>query len=70
MMSMNIEFQSLLSILTVMGAGVSVYIGIRVGLAELRRDLRALEKDLEELKNRELGEARARLARLEERYFK
>ena len=66
---MNVELQILLSSITVIGAGISVFVGIRVGLAELRRDLRALEKDLQEVKDRELTDVRSRITRLEGKYF-
>ncbi|MDQ3802509.1 MAG: hypothetical protein M3416_01440 [Acidobacteriota bacterium] len=55
------ETQLLLSIVTVAGAGVSVYVGVRVALAEVKRDIANLNKDCEE--------STQRIVRLENIYF-
>lgn len=50
-----------LSVLTIIGAGVAVYVGVKVALAELRRDLSA-QKD-------RITAVDSRVTRLENPYF-
>ena len=40
------QTQLFLQLITILGAGISVYVGVRVALAEIRRDIRALENSL------------------------
>ena len=47
---------------TIMGAGLSAYVGVRVALAQVQRDIGSLQKDDEKMLRR--------IDRLEERYFK
>ena len=47
---------------TIMGAGLSAYVGVRVALAQVQRDITALQKEDEKMLKR--------IDRLEERYFK
>lgn len=39
----GMQIQIIISLLTVLGAGVSVYVAVRVALAEMKRDIQALE---------------------------
>lgn len=67
------ELQVIISLVTVIGAGISVYVGVRVALAEIRRDLRALETadaQLERTVAREFSDIRDRVQRLEDTYFR
>lgn len=57
-----VDYHLLLSILTVAAAGISSFVGVRVALAEARRDIRNLEKRLEDCDKR--------FDRLEEPFFK
>jgi hypothetical protein len=59
---MTAELQLVLALLTVVGSGVSVYIGVRVSLAELRTSQRAQEKRLDKVEDR--------IDRVEDRMFK
>jgi hypothetical protein len=43
------DAQFLISAITVIGAGVSTYVGVRVALAEVRKDIAYLQKDVERL---------------------
>ena len=47
---------------TIMGAGVAAYVGVRVALAQVQRDIGALQREDEKMLRR--------IDRLEERYFK
>jgi hypothetical protein len=51
-----------MSLAGMIGAGFSAYVGVRVGLAEVRGDIKRLDKDVEDLDGR--------TRRLEEPYFK
>lgn len=52
------ELQLLLSAITVIGAGISSYLGVRIALAELRKDVASLkETDIEHGKRLERLEA-------------
>ncbi len=55
------EIQLGLSVLTIIGAGIAVYVGVKVALAELRRDL-AAQKD-------RITAISERITRLENPYF-
>lgn len=59
---MTSEMQLIFAIITVCGSGVSVYLGVRIALAELRTNHASLDKRVEKTE--------ARLDRLEARYFK
>jgi hypothetical protein len=59
---MNPEIQLVIALITVAGSGISVYVGVKVALAEIRTMQGALE--------RRLGKVEDRLDRLEEKYFK
>ena len=58
---MNGEYQIAISALTVLGAGFSVYVGVRVALSELRKDISTLTRDIVTLD--------ARIKRIEDPYF-
>jgi hypothetical protein len=55
------QVQVLISVLTIAGSGLSVYVGVRVAIAEMRRDIRSHDKQLDEV--------RERIERLEKPYF-
>jgi hypothetical protein len=55
------ELQLLISVLTIAGSGLSVYVGVRVAIAEMRRDIRNHERLLDDHKER--------IERLESPYF-
>jgi hypothetical protein len=57
-----VEINVLISLASMIGAGFSAYVGVRVGLAEVRGDIKRLDKDVEDLDGR--------TRRLEEPYFK
>lgn len=66
------QMQIIISLITILGAGVSVYVGVRVALAEIRRDIRSLESAdaaLQRAIERDVSEMRARIERLESGYF-
>lgn len=48
MMESPIGLQILLSALTVLGAGISVYVGVKVALAEIKSKQAQHDKDLED----------------------
>ena len=56
------ELNLLISIAGIMGSGISAYVGVRVALAEMRGDVKRLDKDV--------GMHDQRIARLEEPYFR
>jgi hypothetical protein len=56
------ELHLMISFATVLGAGLSVYVGVRVALAEIRRDIAMICKDLERMDDR--------LNRLEDNYIR
>lgn len=58
-MDVSFSAQILLGLITVVGAGVASYVGIRVGIVENRRDiahlndeLKRLEKDIDRIDDR------------------
>lgn len=51
-----------LAALTIMGAGISAYVGVRVALAQVQRDISSLQREDEKILRR--------IDRLEDRYFK
>lgn len=55
------EITVLINMAGIMGAGVSAFVGVKVALAQVQRDVRNLEKSQEK--------AEKRLDRLEQRYF-
>jgi len=55
------EITVLINMAGIMGAGISAFIGVKVALAQVQRDVRNLEKSQEK--------AERRLDRLEQRYF-
>jgi hypothetical protein len=55
------ELNLLISLSGIFGAGLSAYVGVRVALAEVRTQIIALAKDLEQLNSR--------VERLEGPYF-
>ena len=59
---MTPELQLVFALMTVLGSGGSVYVGVRVALAEIR----TLQKSLE----RRVDKCEERLDRLEDKYFK
>lgn len=59
---MQFELQFAIALVTILGSGASVYVGVKVALAEIRTGLGSLEKRVER--------AESRLDRLEEKYFK
>ncbi len=68
-----IELQIMISVITVFGSGISVYVGVRVALAEVKRDVSFLkEKDKEIVGriDREGDESNRRIRRLEDVYFR
>jgi hypothetical protein len=56
------EVQVIISLGTVICSGISVYVGVKVALAEIRRDIVAQQKQLDQHDER--------LNRLEAGYFK
>lgn len=54
--------QTIIAIITVVGSGVSVYVGVRVAIAELKAEISRLKEQ-----NREQD---ARIIRLEDSYFR
>ena len=58
----SVELQLIISFITILGAGVSVYVGVRVALAEIKTQQKAHDKDIAELNKR--------VSRLEDAYFK
>jgi len=66
------EIQIIISLITIIGSGVGVYVGVRVALAEIRKDIKALENkdaDIARLMERDFQDLRGRVSRLEEQYF-
>ena len=63
------EVQLLIAIITVLGSGVSVYVGVRVALAEIRGDIKRLDAMIETIQA-ENTESKSRIIRLENEYFK
>lgn len=60
--SKQMEVTVLINMAGIMGAGISAFVGVKVALAQVQRDVRNLEKSQEK--------AERRLDRLEERYFR
>lgn len=56
------EITVLINMAGIMGAGLSAFVGVKVALAQVQRDVRNLEKSQEK--------AERRLDRLEQRYFR
>jgi len=56
------ELNLLISLAGILGAGFSSYMGVKVALAEVRGDIKRLDKDMRDLE--------ARATRLERPYFK
>lgn len=61
-MTPTTEVQLVFALITVLGSGASVYVGVRVALAEIRTMQKSLERRVDKVEER--------LDRLEERYFK
>jgi len=61
-----LELQPILTIITILGSGVSAYVGVRVALAVVTRDVSNLKEDVKEIR----ADHGSRLNRLEARYFK
>ena len=64
--------QLIISIITIVGSGISVYIGMRVALAEIKKDIENLRnKDAEimHLVEKDLQDMRSRVNRLEDQHF-
>lgn len=59
---MTPELALVFALITILGSGASVYVGVRVALAEIRTFQKAQEKRLDKVEDR--------LDRLEERYFR
>ena len=55
------ELNLLISLAGILGAGVSSYVGVRVALAEIRGELKRLDKDVTDLETA--------VSRLEKPYF-
>ena len=68
-MMSTIELQLVISFITILGAGVSVYVGVRVALAEIRMQQKNHDREIAEIKNTDIREVKERLARLESIYF-
>lgn len=49
---MHLEIQVLISFLTILGAGISVYVGVRVALAEIKTVQKQHESELMDLAER------------------
>lgn len=47
--NINLTLQFLVSLITVLGAGVSVYVGLKIANAENRKDITFLTKEIEKL---------------------
>jgi len=62
------ELQLIIAIVTVLGSGVSVYVGVKVALAEMRGDLKRHD-ELFELQGQKIDEATSRIVRLENQFF-
>jgi len=60
------EWQLVIALITILGSGVAVYVGVRVAIAELKRDQRSNEREIFRLRD----EHGSRLDRLEAGYFK
>jgi hypothetical protein len=56
------EIQLLVSLLTITGSGISVYVGVKVAIAEIRGDITRHEMQINSLQSR--------VDRLEKPYFK
>jgi len=56
-----VELNLLISLAGILGAGVSSYVGVRVALAEIRGELKRLDKDVTDLETA--------VSRLEKPYF-
>lgn len=66
------EYQTLISLVSMLGAGFASYVGVRVALAEVKRDIAAIEKAAEERKltmAETIMELKSRVTRLETSYF-
>lgn len=64
--------QLIISLITIVGSGISVYIGMRVALAEIRKDIETLKsKDVEimHLMEKDFQDLRNRINRLEDQHF-
>lgn len=64
--------QLIISLITIVGSGISVYVAVRVALAEIRKDIETLKgKDAEimHLVEKDLQDLRNRINRLEDKYF-
>lgn len=67
------DAQVLFSVVTIFGSGVAAYVGVRVALAEMRKDIEYLYKgdvDIINRVDREGKEIRIRLDRLEKPFFR
>lgn len=67
------QVQIIVSLLTILGAGVSVYVGVRVALAEMKRDIRAIEEShtaFQRLVDRDQSALDRRIQRIEEAFFR
>ena len=69
----NMQVQVIISLLTMLGAGISVYVGVRVALAEIRRDIRAIEEAIvanQRLSERDQSRIEQSIKRLEDVVFR
>ena len=67
------QVQVIISLLTMLGAGISVYVGVRVALAEIRRDIRAIEEAIvanQRLSERDQSRIEQSIKRLEDVVFR
>ncbi len=46
------EIQLVISVITVIGSGISVYVGVRVAIAEIKGDIRRLDEAREDVSRR------------------
>jgi hypothetical protein len=49
---MTVEIQVVISALTILGAGISVYVGVRVALAEIKIQQKQHDEELKDLAER------------------
>lgn len=64
--------QLIISLITIVGSGISVYIGMRVALAEIRKDIETLknkDSEIQHLVEKDLQDLRNRINRLEDQHF-